>query len=43
MNRLIDLKTVENIRATGNINPESADRVPILEQYDLPYVEMVKY
>jgi Fe-S oxidoreductase len=37
MNTLIDVKTVESIRATGNINPEKADRVPILDQYNLPY------
>jgi len=37
MHKLIDESVVEYIRTTGKTNPELADRIPILEQHNLPY------
>lgn len=42
MNELIDKSVVECIRNTGKTSYELADRIPILEQYNLPYDQPAK-
>jgi len=37
MNTLIDNQSVECIRKTGNFNEKIADRIPVLEEHNLPY------
>lgn len=40
MHTLIDNQSVESIRKTGNFNEKIADRIPVLEEHNLPYDQM---